>query len=419
MNIYNFDVIIIGGGPAGMIAAGRAAEQEGAKVAIIEKNNILGRKLLITGKGRCNFTHYEFDRVKFAEKFGKKGRFLYSALERFGIPETLDFFQSRGLSWQVERGNRIFPDHGDANSILKILLEYLKKGQVNEFVNSQVVDVENIIHKDNFKVTLSSGDIFLAKKLILCTGGKSYPQTGSTGDGYNWAKKFGHTIVPLAPALNPVRTSEKWVTELQGLTLKNVSLQLYKNGKKQEERFGEMLFTHFGISGPIVMDMSKYIDIHLKKGNVKLWLDLKPALDFKKLDKRILRDFQEFKGRILKNCLKKLLPNSLIAVICHLAGIEEDRKIDYISKAERNNLVHTIKELELTPTELLGYKWAMITSGGLDLREINPDTMESKKIKNLYFAGEILDLDGPSGGYNLQECWSTGFLAGENSVKGD
>jgi predicted Rossmann fold flavoprotein len=411
-----FDIAVLGGGPAGMIAAGRAAEL-GIRVVLLERNDSLGKKLLLTGKGRCNFTHYEFDKVKLAEKFGKNGRFLYSALERFGVSEVLNFFQSRGLIWQVERGNRIFPKEGDAQDVLKILTGYLSEGRVKIYYNTRISAIE--VAQDSTgicKIISTRGKIF-SEKIILCTGGKSYPQTGSTGDGYGWAEKLGHTIVKPLPALNPVKTSEIWVKEVQGLTLKNISLQLYQDGKKHDERFGELLFTHFGISGPIVMDMSNNIEQHLRKGEVKLLLDLKPALDFKKLEERIQRDFQEFKGRMFKNSLPKLLPASLIPVIIQLSNIEEDKRVDYITKSERKRLVHLLKELELTPTELLGFPWAMITCGGVSLREVDPGTMVSKKVKNLYFAGEILDLDGPSGGYNLQECWSTGFLAGESAAR--
>lgn len=413
----NYDIAVIGGGPSGMMAAGRAAEL-GSRVVLIEKNNQLGEKLLITGKGRCNFTNYEFDRNKIAENFGRKGRFLYGALDRFGVSAVLDFFQSRGLAWSVERGNRVFPAKGDAKTVLKVLIDYLNKGKVKILCNKKVIDIKKPDDRiQKFKIVLD-GQKIISDKIIICTGGKSYPQTGSTGDGYIWAKEFGHTIIKPMPALNPVKTSEKWVQELQGLTLKNVSLQLYQGGKKRTARFGEMLFTHFGISGPIVMDMSKHIGQLLKKGDVKLWLDLKPALDFQKLDERIRRDFLEFKGRMFKNSLKKLLPSSMIGVIVRLSDIDPEKKVDYISKAERNRLVHLLKELKLVPTQLLGYQWSVVTSGGVDLREVDPDTMASKKCPNLFFAGEILDLDGPSGGYNLQECWSTGFLAGESAVKG-
>ena len=408
------DIVVIGGGPAGMMAAGRAAEL-GAKVVLIEKNEILGKKLLITGKERCNFTHKEFDIKKLAEKFGRNGRFLYSALSVFGVHEVINFFESRGVKGKIEQGDRIFPEKDNAQDIVNVLIKYLAEGKVNILLNSEVTGFK----QKNRKISqvLLRGRHISADKYIICAGGKSYPQTGSTGDGYQWAKQFGHTIIKPAPALNPVKTSEKWVKELQGLSLKNVSLKLFQNGKKQDERFGEMLFTHFGVSGPIVMDMSKNIGALLKNGPVKLILDLKPALDFKKLDKRIQRDFQEFKGRMFKNSLKGLLPLSMIPVIIKLSGIEPEKKVDYISREERNKLVHLLKELELTPTGLLGFKWSVVTSGGVALKEVNPNTMGSKKIENLYFAGEILDLDGPSGGYNLQECWSTGYLAGQSAAK--
>ena len=410
----SFDIAVIGGGPAGMMAAGRAAEL-GAKVVLIEKNEILGKKLLITGKGRCNFTHNEFDIRKFAGKFGRNGRFLYSALALFDVKDTINFFESRGVKSKVEQGDRIFPEKGNAQDILNVLIKYLAEGKVNILYNAEVTGFKQESRKIS-QVLLRDRQIS-ADKYIICAGGNAYPQTGSTGDGYRWAEQLGHTVIPPVPTLNPVKTSEDWVKELQGLSLKNVSLKLFQNGKKQDERFGEMLFTHFGVSGPIVMDMSKNIGALLKNGPVKLILDLKPALDFKKLDKRIQRDFQEFKGRMFKNSLKGLLPLSMIPVIIKLSGIEPEKKVDYISRKERNKLVHLLKELELTPTGLLGFKWSVVTSGGVALKEVNPNTMGSKKVENLYFAGEILDLDGPSGGYNLQECWSTGYLAGESAAK--
>lgn len=397
-----------------MMAAGRAAEL-GAKVVLIEKNEILGKKLLITGKGRCNFTHYELDIRKFAEKFGRNGRFLYSALAVFGVPEVINFFASRGIKGKVEQGDRVFPENGDAQDILNMLLKYLTEGKVNILISSEVIGFTQ--EKEKIPQVLLRDRQISADKLIICSGGKAYPQTGSTGDGYQWAKQLGHTVVEPAPALNPVKTSEVWAKEVQGLSLKNVSLKLFQNGKKQDERFGEMLFTHFGVSGPIVMDMSKNIGALLKNGSLKLFLDLKPALDFKKLDQRIQRDFQEFRGRMFKNSLKVLLPLSMIPVIIKLSAINPEKKVDYISREERNKLVHLLKELELTPTELLGFKWSVVTSGGVSLKEVDPNTMGSKRMKNLFFAGEILDLDGPSGGYNLQECWSTGYLAGQSAVK--
>ncbi|GAB4115283.1 MAG: NAD(P)/FAD-dependent oxidoreductase [Candidatus Caldatribacteriota bacterium] len=406
------EIAVIGGGPAGMIAAARAAEL-GAQVVLIEKNNKLGNKLLLTGKGRCNFTHYELDIRKFAERFGRKGRFLYSALSVFGVKEVINFFDSRGVKAQIEQGDRVFPKKGTAQDILNMLIKYLEEGKVNILLNSEVLDLQ--VNNNNFKLLLKNKQLN-AKRIILCTGGKSYPQTGSTGDGYIWAKKMGHTIIHPVPALNPVKTEENWVKDLQGLSLKNVALYLFQKGKKQDERFGEMLFTHFGISGPIVMDMSKKIGELLKNGPVKLVLDLKPALSFSQLDQRVQRDWREFRGRKFKNSLKKLLPLSMIPVVIRLSGIDPEKKVDYIDREERNRLVHWLKEMELTPSGLLGFNWSIVTSGGISLKEVNPNTMESRKVRNLYLAGEILDLDGPSGGYNLQACWSTGYLAGEKAV---
>jgi hypothetical protein len=409
-----YDIAVIGGGPAGMMAASRAAEL-GAKVVLIEKNETLGKKLLITGKGRCNFTHNEFDIRKFTEKFGRNGRFLYSALTVFGVRKVIDFFESRGVKAKVEQGDRIFPEEGNAQDILNVLVKYLAEGKVNILLNFEVTGFKQ--EKGKISQVLLGDRKVNAGKFIICAGGKSYPQTGSIGDGYRWAEQLGHNIIKPVPALNPVKTSEKWVKELQGLSLKNISLQLFQNNKKKDERFGEMLFTHFGVSGPIVMDMSKHIGALLKKSPVKLIIDLKPALDFKKLDKRIQRDFEKFKGRMFKNSLKGLLPLSMIPVTIKLSGIEPDKQVDHLTRGERNKLVHLLKELELTPTGLLGFKWSVVTSGGVTLKEVNPNTMGSKKVKNLYFAGEILDLDGPSGGYNLQVCWSTGYLAGESVAK--
>lgn len=321
---YNnsFDIAVIGGGPAGMMAAGWAAEL-GAKVVLIEKNEILGKKLLITGKGRCNFTHNEFDIRKFAEKFGRNGRFLYSALLVFGVGEVIDFFASRGVKGKVEQGNRIFPEEGNAQDILNVLVKYLAKGKVSILLNSEITGFKQ--EKGEISQVLLGDREVKAGKFIICSGGKSYPQTGSTGDGYRWAEQLGHTVIPPVPALNPVKTSEKWVKELQGLSLKNVSLKLFQNNKKKDERFGEMLFTHFGVSGPIVMDMSKNIGKLLENGPLKLILDLKPALDFKKLDKHIQRDFEKFKRRMFKNSLKGLLPLSMIPVIIKFSGIEPDK----------------------------------------------------------------------------------------------
>jgi len=315
-----------------MMAAGRAAEL-GAKVVLIEKNETLGKKLLLTGKGRCNFTHNEFDIGKFAEKFGRNGRFLYSAMALFGSREVIDFFESRGVKGKIEQGDRIFPENGSAQDILNVLTKYLAEGKVHILLNTEVIGFKK--EKGKISQVLLRDRQISADKYIICAGGKAYPQTGSTGDGYRWAEQLGHTVIPPVPALNPVKTSEDWVKELQGLSLKNVSLKLFQNNKKQDERFGEMLFTHFGVSGPIVMDMSKNIGKLLKNAPVKMMLDLKPALDFKKLDKRIQRDFEKFKGRMFKNSLKGLLPLSMIPLIIKLSGVEPNKQVDHLTRRIR------------------------------------------------------------------------------------
>ncbi|MGQ9608773.1 MAG: NAD(P)/FAD-dependent oxidoreductase, partial [bacterium] len=255
-----------------------------------------------------------------------------------------------------------------------------------------------------------------ADKYIICTGGKSYPGTGSTGDGFKWATKLGHSVTELFPSLVPVKISDEWVKELQGLSLKNVELNIYHNNKKQYSIFGEMLFTHFGISGPIVLTASKMIGQLLKKGEVKVSIDLKPALDLTKLDKRILRDFREYQNKLFKNSLKDLLPQKLIPVIIRLSGIDPDKQVNSITKKERYKIISILKNLEMNVSGLLGFDYSLVTSGGINIKEIDPKTMKSKLIKNLYFAGEIIDIDGPTGGYNLQMCWTTGYIAGQNAA---
>lgn len=415
-NTEKFDIVVIGGGPAGMMAAGRAAEL-GARVALVEKNKNPGRKLLITGKGRCNITQAGFNGKKLMEKFGKKGKFLFSSLAAFGPEEVVDFFESRKLKTKTERGGRVFPVTDKAQDVLVVLKAYLKSHKVKIFSETAVEGfkikngkIESVKVK---KLSLNERgrDIF-ADKIILCSGGKSYPLTGSTGDGYSWAKDMGHTIINPAPALVPVKVKEIWVKNLQGLSLKNVELSLYQKGKKQESRFGEMLFTHFGLSGPIVLDISKRVGELLALGETIISIDLKPALDFSALDKRLQRDFGENSNKDFKNYLPELLPQKMIDTMVYLSGIEAERKISFITKEERKKLIRLLKELRLTAEGLMGYNQAIVTSGGVNLAEVDSKTMRSRIVENLYFAGEILDLDGPTGGYNLQICWSTGYAAG-------
>ncbi|MCX6789080.1 MAG: NAD(P)/FAD-dependent oxidoreductase [Candidatus Gribaldobacteria bacterium] len=406
-----FDVAIIGGGPAGMMAAIKAGEK-GAKVILIEKNLTLGKKLLITGGGRCNITQAEFNNKKFVEKLGKKGQFLLSALSIFGPKEVCDFFEKNGLPIKTERGGRVFPVSDKSQDVLSVLLKCLIKNKVRLLLGQEVVGL-NIKDGKIVSVKLKEKEIF-AKAFILATGGKAYPGTGSTGQGYFWAEKMGHKIIKPLPALVPLEIKESWVAGLSGLGLKNVRVDVLQNNKKIDEKFGEMLFTHFGVSGPIILDLSKKIGEIMSKGEVILRIDLKPALDILTLDKRLQRDFQS--KRNFKNYLPDLVPQKLGDLIVRFTKISPDKKLNSINKEERKKLIDVLKGVELTVKGSTGFGQAIITSGGVDLKEIDSRTMRSKIIKNLFLAGEIIDLDGPTGGYNLQICWSAGFVAGSNAT---
>jgi len=413
----NFDVAVIGAGPAGTMSAGRAGEL-GAKVVLLEKNNTLGRKLLLTGKGRSNITRAEFDLKELVKKYGREGDFLLYSLSVFGVKETIGFFEKKGLKTKTERGKRIFPQSDKASDVLNVLINYLKKNKVEIMTNSEV---EKILKQKNriSKIILKDGREISARNYIIATGGKSFPGTGSTGDGYKWIREMGHIVTKLRPALVPLEIKESWPKEAQGLSLKNVELTVFQNGKKKDGRFGEMLFTHFGLSGPIVLDLSGEIGELLEKGEVKLFLDLKPALDFQKLDKRLQSDFSKYSNKLFRNSLSDLLPQKLIPIIIKLSKINKEKKVNEITREERQKLVKLLKGLEITVLSLLGFNIAIITSGGVSLKEIDSKTMKSKLIKNLFFAGEIINLHGPTGGYNLQLCWSTGHLAGQTAANSD
>ncbi len=413
-NNLDFDVAVIGGGPAGMMCAGKAAEL-GAKVVLIEKNKQAGKKLLITGKGRCNITNKEADLKKLVENYGSNGKFLFHALSVFNTKDVIEFFEGFGLKTKTERGKRVFPVSDKAQDVLNVLLKYLEDNKVTRLYNSEVVKIKHKNHQIE-KLILKNREI-VAKNYVICTGGKSYPVTGSTGDGYKWAKSLGHSIKNPSPSLVAVTTKEKWVKDLQGLSLKNVEISVLQDNRKRFKIFGECLFTHFGLSGPIVLSTSKRIGELLEKGEVKILLNLKPALDLVKLDKRIQRDFIKYQNKAFKNCLDDLLPRTLIPAIVKLSNIPQNKKVNTITKQERYSLVELLKNLEITISGLSGFNSAIITSGGVSLKEIDDKTMKSKIIDNLFFAGEVINVDGPTGGFNLQVCWSTGYLAGKSVVK--
>jgi len=409
-----YDLAIIGAGPAGMMAAVRAA-QCGARVVLLEKNREAGIKLMMTGKDRCNITNSETDPIKLVDHFGKNGKFLLSALHCFGVKETIDFFHENNVRTKIERGGRIFPESDRAKDVQGLFLKLIKDLGISIYCNCTV---KNIIHRqdETEKIVIDDNKEIRAENYLISTGGLSYPKTGSTGNGYTWAEHMGHTIIKPQPALTPILVKEPWVKDLEGLSLKNVSISVYQNKKKKHERFGEALFTDSGLSGPIILDMSRQIGGLLSKGQTDLFIDFKPALDFNVLDKRILRDLETNKNKAIKNILPGLLPKKLVPVIMNLADIDPDKKGNSITKDDRKRLRLLLKEFPLTIKSLLGFNKAIITAGGISLKEIDPKTMRSRIIRNLFFAGEILDLNGPTGGYNLQVCWSTGYLAGEHAA---
>jgi predicted Rossmann fold flavoprotein len=420
-----YDVVVIGGGPAGMMAAGRAG-QLGRAVLLLEKNKELGIKLLMTGKDRCNVTHYTEEINELIDVYGKNGKFLYSAFSKFDNLAVMNFFENRGVKLKVERGQRVFPTSDNSGDIRRALLNFLSENKVEIRTRQTVEGFTKEVAPDSTvkikEIILNNGERVRAERIIIATGGLSYPATGSTGDGYDWVKELGHNVIKPRPALSPIVLDDWFVKDLEGLSLRNVELSIWNGNKKTKADFGEMLFTQRGISGPIVLNLSKYVGellankkLSQKEGErVDLKIDLKPALDFVKLDKRIQRDFQAGNNKQFKNILDQLLPKKLIPVVIKLTQITPEKQVNLITKKERRRLVRALKEFPLHGKDLVGFSKAIITAGGIDLREINSGTMQSRLVGNLYFAGEILDLDGPTGGYNLQVAWSTGWTAGGN-----
>jgi len=408
------DVIVIGGGASGMMAAGKAAEY-GLSVVLLEKKPDLGRKLLITGKGRCNITNAaEIDIL--LQEINSNPKFLYASFNLFANEDIIKFLEIRGVKTVVERGERVFPQSGKSKDVLEAFINYLKEKKVTVQTAQKVQKL--LIEGSSVKgVKTERGSLF-SSRVILAAGGSSYPVTGSTGDGYKMAKEVGHTIIPLRPGLVPLEIVEKWAADLQGLSLKNVNLEAFTGGKSLGSQFGEMLFTHFGISGPIVLTLSNIIaDSLSKKCEVKLVLDLKPALTLEQFDRRLQRDFEKYSRKNYKNSLTELLPQKMIPIIIKLSGIPEGKPVNQISREERAGLAALLKGLEMRVKKARPLEEAIVTRGGVKVQEVNPKTLESKLISGLYFCGEVLDIDANTGGYNLQCAFSTGYAAGKAAAE--
>jgi len=401
-------IVVIGGGAAGIMAAIQAAEV-GTSVTLFEKMPRVGRKLAITGKGRCNLTNTA-DNAEIIKNISN-GKFLFSALKNFSSVDTVNFFESLGVVTKIERGGRIFPVSDDASEVIDALLKKMAILGVEVKTNSPVTEI--IAENKKIRGVIVNGKIFECDAVILATGGASYPATGSTGDGFKFAKRLGHTVTEILPALVPLEVEED-IKTLQGLSLKNVRVKLLADGKKVAEQFGEMLFAHFGVSGPIILTLSRQAARLLSaKKFVELEINLKPALTPEQLDARILRDFAKFKGRLIKNSLGELLPAKLIPIILDRAFLDGNKQVDNVTAAERRRLVEILRGLPLTITKTRPIAEAIVTAGGISIKEINPRTMQSKIVENLFIAGEVADVDGLTGGFNLQAAWAMGNAAGK------
>ena len=407
-------VIVVGGGAAGMFAA-IAAAKNGHQVTLYEKNEKLGKKIFITGKGRCNITNAA-DMEELFDAVVTNSKFLYSSFYGYTNQNVIDFFEDAGVPVKIERGNRVFPISDHSSDVIRALEREMKKVGVKVCLNTEVKSVE--AEKDKFnKVVLKDTTTQTADACIVATGGLSYRSTGSTGDGFRFAENVAHKVTQCFPSLVPMETKEPWICELQGLSLRNVEAKILDGKKELYKDFGEMLFTHFGVSGPLIISASSYVgkkfmDKNGQKKELTLEIDLKPALTEEQLDQRVLRDFEENHNRQFKNAITKLFPTKLIPVMLELGGIDPEKKVNSIEKEERKQFVHLIKHFRMTLTGLRDYPEAIITKGGVNVKEIDPGTMESKLVKGLYFAGEVLDLDALTGGFNLQIAWSTGYAAG-------
>lgn len=414
-------IIVIGGGPAGMFAAIAAAEA-GSQVTLLEKNEKLGKKLYITGKGRCNITNAG-DMDNLFANIMTNAKFLYSAFYSYDNQRVIDFFERNGLRTKIERGNRVFPVSDHSSDVIATLQKVLKEKKVKIMLHTQVQSLLEEPSVDDMSqnvvtgVKLEDGTTMQADAVIVATGGFSYQTTGSTGDGYRFAKEMGHTVTDIHPSLVPFLAKEGYVQQMQGLALKNVEVRILNGKKLLYQEFGEMLFTHFGVSGPLLLSASAAIKPSLTAGELSMFIDLKPSLSEEQLDHRLLREFDEAKNKQFKNSIGGLFPAKMIPVMLELSGIDPEKKVNEITKEERRYFTGLIKAFPVTLCGLRDFNEAIITKGGVKVKEVNPSTMESKLIPHLYFCGEVLDLDAMTGGYNLQIAWSTGYLAGVSAAQ--
>jgi len=407
-----YDVAVIGGGPAGMMSAIQA-RKAGASVVLIEKNKTLGKKLLITGWGRCNVTNATFDNRDLAQKYSKKGKFLLSPFSKWNAKDTIDFFESREMPTKEETLCRVFPKSNLAQSVLDVLIDELENANVKIITDSPVIKIKSL--KDKIINVETDDAIITAKAFIFTTGGTARPETGSSGDGFKWLKKLGHTISAPSVALVPVKIKDEWVHRLQGLSLPNVKITLLDTKSRGEAKTGKILFTHFGLSGPLVLGLSQIIGEALREGSMTLELDLFPSLDQAMLDEKLRAHFTKVQNKKWANALAGFVSPLLAPVLVELSGINPTMPVNKVPRVARLAFVKKLKALTITPTGLLGVEKAIVSSGGVALEEVDFKTMRSQKIENLYLAGDILDFDRPSGGFSLQICWTTGFVAGSSA----
>ncbi len=407
----NYDIAVIGGGPAGLMAAGRAGEL-GAKVILLEKNNQLGIKLLMTGGGRCNLTN-QHDNRQLATSFGRNGQWLLSGLSKFGPDEVISFFNQRGLAIKLEDDGRVFPATDKSQSVLQVLTDYLSEYRVDIRLGSEVKQLTSVDHKLE-KLILADGQEIKADKFIICSGGQAYPSTGSTGQAYEWLRQLGHQIIEPRPALVPIVLQDQFIKDLEGLSLSDVEISGYHHETRICSARGPVIFTDNGLSGPASLNISSLINRQPLQ-ELFLRLDLFPDLNFEELDQQLRIEFSS-SNKAFKTGLGQLVPLRLVAVMIELLGFDGGQQLNSISRPQRQQLVYLLKEFNLKVSGLADYSRAMVTAGGVDLLEVDQRTMQSKIISNLYLAGEVLNLDGPTGGYNLQLCWTTGYLAGQNAI---